>query len=64
VTVDLPNGAQVTDRARVAEIAWDEFGRTVQLTVGSHSTDEDKAPAWVKQIRDLKRQVRHLKESQ
>lgn len=64
VTVDLPHGAQVTDRVRVVEITWDEFGRTVRPTVGAHSTDEDKAPAWVKQIRDLKRQVRHLKESQ
>lgn len=64
VTVGLPNGAQVTDGARVADIAWDEFGRTVQLTVGEHSTDEDKAPAWVKRIKALQRQVRKLQVAQ
>ena len=60
VTVDLGNGARLSDGVRVAEVAWDPAGRTVKLTVGSHDSDEDRAPAWVKKIAALTRRLRGL----
>ena len=60
LTVALPGGGEIIDGLRVAEISWDEYGRTVELTIGEHSTDEDKAPSWVQKIRDLQRKVQRL----
>lgn len=60
VTVDLGGGARLSDGVRVAEIAWTTEGRTVALTVGSHDSEDDRTPKWVKKVAALTRKLRAL----
>lgn len=60
VTVDLGGGARLSDGVRVADVTWAETGRTVKLTVGAHSSEDDRTPAWVKKVAALARRLRGL----
>lgn len=64
VTVSPATGVQISDRLRSATIEWTPTGREVELTVGEHTSDDDKAPAWVRKVRTLQQQVRRIGVSQ
>lgn len=59
ITVQLSNGATVTDIVQVADIDWSAQGRKVKLTIGP-VIDEQDAPRWVPLVRQLQSQVRAL----
>lgn len=60
VTVAPADGVQISDVLRAATIEWTPTGRAIEMTVGEHTTDDDKAPAWVRKVRDLQQQVRRI----
>lgn len=59
VTVQLSTGVVITDTVQMAEMSWDENGRTVKLQVGPTADDEDQ-PRDVKEINKLWKAVRGL----
>ena len=59
VTVQLSTGAVITDTVQIAELTWDENGRTVALQVGP-TADDDTQPRPAKEINKLWRAVRAL----
>lgn len=52
--------ATITSPVRVADITWDGFGRSIELSVGDHEQSDDKTPAWVHEIKDLQSRIRGL----
>lgn len=60
VTVEVPDGLQVVDRVTAAEFRWDGYGRTVRLTVGENVAGTETAPAWVRNVRSIERQMRRV----
>lgn len=60
VTVAPAVGVQISDQLTAATVEWTPTGREVELTVGEHTSDDDKAPAWVRKVRDLQQQVRRI----
>lgn len=54
VTVVL-DGIAVSEPVRAAQIEWDSFGRTVELTLGD--TPEDGDPDWLAYVQDLEARV-------
>lgn len=59
VTVQLSTGVNITDTVQMAEVSWDENGRTVKVQVGPTAEDEDQ-PRDVKEINKLWKAVRGL----
>jgi hypothetical protein len=59
ITVQLIDGATITDIVQSAEITWDATGRTVKLTIGP-VLDEQDAPRWVKLVQALDAKIRAL----
>lgn len=59
ITVQLKDGAVVTDIVQSAQIDWTETGREVKLTIGP-VLDEQDAPRWVPLVRQLMSQIRAL----
>lgn len=59
ITVELADGARITDVVQSADITWGESGREVKLQVGPVA-DEKDAPAWIKQVRALKSRITNL----
>lgn len=59
ITVAIP-GTEIVDAVRTADIRWDEFDRTVKLTVGRYGSEDDQAPAWVKKIKQAQQAIRNL----
>lgn len=59
VTVQLSTGVTITDTVQMAELSWDENGRTVKLQVGPVADDEEQ-PRDVKEINKLWKAVRGL----
>lgn len=59
VTVQLSSGVVITDTVQMAELSWDENGRTVKLQVGPTAEDGDQ-PRDVKEINKLWKAVRGL----
>ncbi|WP_346843730.1 hypothetical protein [uncultured Rothia sp.] len=52
--------ATITSPVRTADITWDGFGRTVEISVGDHDQPDDKTPAWVREVKDLQTRIRGL----
>lgn len=48
----------ISEVASQADITWDEYGRQVQLTLGTHESDADADTAWVNHVRALDARVR------
>jgi hypothetical protein len=59
ITVQLGGTATITDVVQSADITWSETGREVKLQVGPVPDDKD-APAWVKQVRTLRKRLANL----
>lgn len=59
ITVQLADGAEVTDIVQAAEITWDANGRTTKLTIGP-VLDEQDAPRWVPLVKHLTKQIKAL----
>lgn len=59
ITVQLKDGAVVTDIVQSAELSFGENGREVKLTIGP-VLDEQDAPRWVDLYRRLDAQIRAL----
>lgn len=57
VTVVL-DGVAVSQPVRAAEITWDGYGRTVNLTLGD--TPEDGDPDWLAYVQDLEARVARM----
>lgn len=61
VTLDLGD-FQVSEPVRVVELKWDEYGRTVTLTVGDPLAEDDEiTPAVEQQVKQLISAVNELK---
>lgn len=59
ITVQLADGAVVTDIVQSAQVDWSAKGRTVKLAIGP-VLDEQDAPRWVKLVRTLDAKIRAM----